>query len=136
MKKPKKLSNFHSSQFGVYLFVGLFALVGTLAIWFSSADAPKTCPLVGDFNCDGKVNMFDLSALLNNYGSTNTIYDLNHDGKVNFLDISLLLNHYGETAMPVTEPAVQAKSADDFVNSIGVNIHLSYLDTAYGNWDK
>lgn len=31
-----------------------------------------------------------------------------------------------------TYPAVQARSADDFVNSIGVGTHLGYLDEVYG----
>lgn len=40
---------------------------------------------------------------------------------------------------PVQTPSVQtqpeqARSADSFVNSIGVNVHLTYLDTAYGNY--
>lgn len=30
-------------------------------------------------------------------------------------------------------PSVQARPADDFVNSIGINVHLGYFDTPYGS---
>ena len=37
------------------------------------------------------------------------------------------------TINPVAAPET-ARSAGDFVNSIGVNVHLNYFDTAYGNF--
>lgn len=33
-------------------------------------------------------------------------------------------------------PSVQAAEADSFVDSIGVQIHVSYINTAYGNWPQ
>lgn len=48
----------------------------------------------GDINNDGKVNVFDLSALLSNWGTSNANADLNHDGTVNVFDLSLLLSHW------------------------------------------
>ena len=38
-----------------------------------------------------------------------------------------------KTANPVISVET-ARSANDFVNSIGVNVHLNYFDTAYGNF--
>jgi len=50
---------------------------------------------VGDLNGDGKVNVFDLSILLSDWGTNNATADLNHDGTVNILDLSILLSHWG-----------------------------------------
>jgi Chitobiase/beta-hexosaminidase C-terminal domain len=33
-------------------------------------------------------------------------------------------------------PSVQAAESDSFVDSIGVQIHVSYINTAYGNWPQ
>ena len=56
-----------------------------------------TAPLRGDVTNDGKVNFFDFSALLVDWGKTNPATfvnshsDLNGDGKVDFTDFTLLL---------------------------------------------
>ena len=56
-----------------------------------------TAPLRGDVTNDGKVNFFDFSALLVDWGKTdpftftNSRSDLNGDGKVDFTDFTLLL---------------------------------------------
>ncbi len=54
-----------------------------------------TQTISGDINGDGHVNVFDLSILLSNYGSTAANCDLNNDGTVNIFDLSILLSHYG-----------------------------------------
>lgn len=50
---------------------------------------------IGDLNNDNKVDIFDLSILLSNYGTSTTTGDLNADNKVDIFDLSILLSHYG-----------------------------------------
>lgn len=38
------------------------------------------------------------------------------------------------TAVSHAQETVQAKQADKFVDSIGVNVHMEYLGTPYGNY--
>lgn len=47
----------------------------------------------GDLNCDGRVNLVDLSILMYNWGTVknNPRADINVDGKVNLIDFSILL---------------------------------------------
>jgi hypothetical protein len=49
----------------------------------------------GDLNGDGVVNIFDLSILLSNWGTSNQNADLNNDGVVNIFDLSILLSNWG-----------------------------------------
>lgn len=49
----------------------------------------------GDLNNDGVINVLDLSILLSNYNTTNSVADINKDGTVNILDLSILLSNYG-----------------------------------------
>ena len=52
---------------------------------------------VADFNCDGRVNLIDLSILLSHYGQSvaaNLPYDLDHSGIVDFPDISILMYYW------------------------------------------
>ena len=53
-----------------------------------------TTPIPGDLNNDGVVNVLDLSILLSNFGTANSVADINKDGTVNILDLSVLLSHY------------------------------------------
>jgi hypothetical protein len=48
----------------------------------------------GDLNGDGVVNIFDLSILLSNWGTSNQNADLNNDGKVDIFDLSILLSNW------------------------------------------
>jgi murein DD-endopeptidase MepM/ murein hydrolase activator NlpD len=52
--------------------------------------------LPGDLNGDCLVNIFDLSILLSNYGTTNAIADINNDGRVDIFDLSILLSKYAQ----------------------------------------
>jgi chitodextrinase len=59
-----------------------------------------TTPSLGDINGDDKVNIFDLSILLSNYGkntsqASNKAADLNGDGVINVFDLSILLTNFG-----------------------------------------
>ncbi|MDE2019281.1 MAG: hypothetical protein KGJ13_02955 [Patescibacteria group bacterium] len=52
---------------------------------------------IGDFNCDGKVNLVDLSIFLYYYGRSGPSvarYDLDHNGTVDFPDISIMMYHW------------------------------------------
>jgi hypothetical protein len=58
---------------------------------------PEECSkLIGDLNCDGKVNIQDVSILLayNKKAVFPAKCDLNHDGKVDLIDFSILLYHW------------------------------------------
>ena len=48
----------------------------------------------GDINQDNKVDVQDLSYLLSNWGTNNTLADLNKNGTVNTLDLSILLSNW------------------------------------------
>ena len=62
----------------------------------SSTPTPTpSCSKIGDINCDGAVNIFDLSILLSDWGTSSARSDLNHDGTVNIFDLSILLSHWG-----------------------------------------
>lgn len=55
------------------------------------APTPAT-PVVGDINNDGKVNKYDFSLMMANWGKTGTnASDLNKDGKVDKYDFALLM---------------------------------------------
>ncbi len=49
----------------------------------------------GDITGDGSVNISDLNALINNWGSTNASADLDKSGKVDLGDLSVLINYWG-----------------------------------------
>jgi hypothetical protein len=54
---------------------------------------------VADFNCDGKVDLADLSAylFLTGYASQANPADLNEDGNVNLADASVLFYYWSDT---------------------------------------
>jgi murein DD-endopeptidase MepM/ murein hydrolase activator NlpD len=55
------------------------------------------CP-PGDVNHSGKVDIYDLSALLSSYGRTGLLNaDATYDGKVDIFDLSVLLSSYGRS---------------------------------------
>lgn len=51
-------------------------------------------PCSADFNDDGELNFFDVSAFLAAYLGSNTAADLNDDGQFNFFDVSAFLVAY------------------------------------------
>ena len=60
---------------------------------------PDGCK-IADFNCDGRVNIFDLSILLYYIARPNSplasSHDLSGDGRVNFVDISIMFYYWDE----------------------------------------
>jgi hypothetical protein len=51
--------------------------------------------VLGDFNSDGHVNIFDLGIFLSHFLSgSSPAQDLNSDGIVNLFDLGIFLNHY------------------------------------------
>lgn len=66
---------------------------GTATPTPTTTPSPTPAP-VGDINGDGKIDVFDLSQLLSNWGTDYAAADLNHDGTVNVFDLSALLSHW------------------------------------------
>lgn len=62
----------------------------------NSSGGSSTSAKAGDLNDDGKVDIFDLSHMLSEWGSTDSNADLNHDGRVNIFDLSALLSDWGK----------------------------------------
>jgi hypothetical protein len=57
-------------------------------------------PLAGDANQDSRVNVADLTMLLNNYNETGSVWkdgDFNNDHTVNVADLTALLNNYNQS---------------------------------------
>jgi peptidoglycan/xylan/chitin deacetylase (PgdA/CDA1 family) len=63
----------------------------------------------GDLDNNGKVDIIDLSTLLSNYGTTNTVADANGNGTVDIIDLSIVLSNYGKT-IAATAPTVSLSS--------------------------
>jgi hypothetical protein len=58
---------------------------------------PTTSCGIADFNCDGRVNLIDLSILLSHYGQSVPVdspYNLDHSGVVDFPDLSILMYYW------------------------------------------
>jgi hypothetical protein len=70
-------------------YIGDSARSGTYPV--AGTEPPGT---TGDLNGDGVVNIFDLSILLSNWGTSNPDADLNNDGVVNIFDLSILLSNW------------------------------------------
>lgn len=51
-------------------------------------------PIIGDLNTDQAVDVFDLSILLSQWGTSGPSADLNTDGTVNVYDLSIQLTHW------------------------------------------
>ena len=67
--------------------------------------------LPGDANCDGKVDINDLTIVLANYnatGATGPQGDFNGDGKVDINDLTIVLAHYNETLGAVGPASLSA----------------------------
>lgn len=62
----------------------------------TNTPTPTTIVKVGDLNNDGQINIFDLSILLSNFNTTNSVADINRDGQVNIFDLSSLLSRFGQ----------------------------------------
>jgi hypothetical protein len=75
----------------------LFASIGTYLILTSRASTS----IASDFNSDGKVDIYDLSILANNWGksnATNANGDANNDMVVNVFDLSVLASQWNTTS--------------------------------------
>ncbi|MFI5240708.1 MAG: dockerin type I domain-containing protein [Candidatus Saccharimonadia bacterium] len=110
------------------LVVIVLAVVGGIYFLFFSRAA--SCTQAGDVNCDGVVNILDLSAMASNWASSNSTWstgDLNGDGKVNITDLSILASNWG-TVAPVTLNSVARILYDMIAPHEGVlhGVPLSY----------
>jgi len=48
----------------------------------------------GDFNGDGKIDIYDFSVLLSNWRTSKPEYDLSGNGSVDVFDLSILLSNW------------------------------------------
>ncbi|MFI5240720.1 MAG: dockerin type I domain-containing protein [Candidatus Saccharimonadia bacterium] len=86
--------------------IGLLIVVGAIILFRAHA---SSCSLPGDANCDGIVNILDLSIVANNYGKTGTTWaqgDFNADGSTNILDLSILAANWNSGSSGGTSPVV------------------------------
>lgn len=115
------------------LVVGLLSSLG--AFWLLSGHAATRNPRA-DIDRNGTVDNADVQVLMSTYGSADPNSDVNNDGVVNLIDLSTVLSSFGSVASPPTGSlaGVQAARSADFLDTIGVNIHVNYFDTAYNNW--
>lgn len=115
------------------LVIGLLSSLG--AFWLLSGHAVTQNPRA-DIDRNGTVDNADVQALMGKYGSADPSSDINSDGVVNLIDLSIVLSSFGPAASPPTGslPGVQAARSADFLDTVGVNIHVNYFDTAYNNW--
>jgi chitodextrinase len=76
-----------------------YSLVATDGAGNTSAAATLTAVTVtakpGDLNGDNTVDITDLSILLSNFNTSNSVADCNKDGIVDILDLSILLSNFG-----------------------------------------
>jgi hypothetical protein len=57
----------------------------------------SSCGPVGDIDCNGTVNLIDLSRLLSKFGQSGSFSeDIDHNGIVNLVDLSILLSNFGK----------------------------------------
>ncbi len=95
----------------VAIVVVMLAMAAGLATLYRSS-AATTCGLnahSGDLNCDGSVNITDLSYLLSRYAGTDLSADANGDGKVDVVDLSIVLTNFG-TSVGASGLAHEAES--------------------------
>ncbi|MEX0877019.1 MAG: GC-type dockerin domain-anchored protein [Phycisphaerales bacterium] len=57
-----------------------------------TSDCPDPCP--GDFNGDGNLNFFDVSAFLGAFNGGDLAADINDDGSLDFFDVSAFLSSF------------------------------------------
>ena len=68
---------------------GLITPLAMFAVTIYGPGGIACCP--GDFDCDGEVNFFDVSAFLSAFNAGDPSADVNNDNDVNFFDVSLFL---------------------------------------------
>jgi hypothetical protein len=83
-------NNSHTIQAKAYDTSGNTATSTLVTVTVDNTSSTKP----GDLNGDNKVDIFDLSVLLTNWGSTGGIADINSDGKVDIFDLSILLSNW------------------------------------------
>ena len=91
--------------------VMLLTVLGVTIVGVAVLIEAHASGLIGDLNNDGVVNVFDLSILLSDWGTTNATADLNGDGTVNVFDLSILLSHWGQTASSTPSPTPSSTPA-------------------------
>jgi hypothetical protein len=67
-----------------------------LAMYIFQLDEPGSPPCPADLNDDGTVNGADLTILLGEWGTKDSIFDLNGDGLIDGADLTVLLSNWGE----------------------------------------
>ena len=101
-KKWSKLSKKLLASNKQFRLTGVIALITVLVVigaYFILHIHAATCTLGGDANCDGTVNVLDLSIVAGNFGKTSGMTwaqgDFNGDGAVSVIDLSILAANWG-----------------------------------------
>ncbi len=68
----------------------------------STADLPTFTLLNGDINGDNTINIYDLTQVAVEYGTSALTSDLNRDGTVNIFDLTLLASNFGKVGPAIT----------------------------------
>jgi hypothetical protein len=93
---------------------------------------PAGCAGVADLNCDGRVNLQDVSILLAYFNKKTfpAAYDLNHDSKINLIDFSIVLYYLNK---PV-RTAVVAAMVENMPNENPLPPMLDVGKDLNGDW--
>jgi hypothetical protein len=128
--RKSKFSWLHMVVLAVFV-----SLIGVAIFLISHALTPCANKNQGDINCDGKVNILDLSILLSNYSGTDPASDINGDGTVNISDLSILLSKFNTTVVvtpppPIlTAPLVFGKTGSFWRTRLPDNVAINATDT-------
>ena len=86
-----------SPDLGRYFALGTQVVVAYQGVYYRIVETPtQSNPFPWDVNRDGVVNLFDLVAVGQAWGTSGGVGDVNADGTVNLFDLVLVANHFGE----------------------------------------
>lgn len=93
----------------------------------------------GDLNNDGKVDIFDFSNLISNFGKTGSPgfipADINRDGNVDIFDFSILLGNFGKTASVPSPTPLTTKTPTPYPTTpISGNVKVLCDGKTYDGW--
>lgn len=89
-----KISDFTNAEIGVQAWHATANAHRVTAVWMV-VNYTSGSPITGDINGDGKVNIIDVSRIIDKWGAiTKPPEDLNQDGRVDIQDISIIIDNW------------------------------------------